>query len=109
MRVKSHHPLQELLAQLLFSIETVPPKEQRRMVNRACREAVKWHKVQIKDMQRWINDMERDIQAANGICPECHGRIGNYIKTYDLGGHLKDCALANMLTDSFELGKEKPE
>ena len=52
MRVKPHHPLQELLAQLLFGIETVPPKEQRKMVNKACKEAVKWHKEQIKKLKQ---------------------------------------------------------
>lgn len=46
LRVKPHHPLQELLAQLLFSIETVPAVEQQRMVNRTCREAVKWYDAQ---------------------------------------------------------------
>ena len=51
LSVKPHHPLQELLAQLLFGIETVPMKEQRRMVNRACKEAVKWHEAQMKKMQ----------------------------------------------------------
>lgn len=47
MNVKPHHPLQELLAQLLFSIETVPQTEQRRMVNFACKEAAKWHEDQL--------------------------------------------------------------
>lgn len=47
IRVKSHHPLQELLAKLLFGIEMVPIKEQKRMVSRACREAVKWHETQV--------------------------------------------------------------
>lgn len=46
MHVKPNHPLQELLAQLLSGIEVVPVDEQRRMVNRACREAVKWHEKQ---------------------------------------------------------------
>lgn len=91
MNVKSNHPLKELLAKLLFSIETVSSEEQRRMVNRACQEAVKWHEAQVKTMQWWIKDMDEDIQMTNCVCPECHGghrRIG----------HLKYCALANMLT-----------
>jgi len=69
MRVKPHHPLQELLAKLLFSIETVPPKEQKRMVNRACREAVEWHKA-----------------VTDGKCPEC----GCWVSPV---GHAEDCDL----------------
>ena len=46
--VKPHHPLQELLAQLLFGIGGVPSMEQKRMVSRACREAVKWHEAEVK-------------------------------------------------------------
>ena len=41
--VKPNHPLAELLAQYLFGIEIVPLKEQQKMVQRAIREAVKWH------------------------------------------------------------------
>jgi len=48
MDVQPHHPLQELLAQLLFSIETVPQAEQKRMVNFACKEAVKWHQNEVR-------------------------------------------------------------
>jgi len=36
------HPVAEELAQLLFGIETVPQKEQRRMVHRACKELAKF-------------------------------------------------------------------
>lgn len=50
MNVKPNHPLKELLAKLLFGIEVVPAKEQRKMVNRACREAVKWHEDQVRMM-----------------------------------------------------------
>jgi len=46
LQIKPHHPLQELLAKLLFGIETVPVAEQKRMVNRACRAAVKWYDAQ---------------------------------------------------------------
>jgi len=42
MEVKGNHPLGELLAKKLFSIETVPPKEQKRMVRRAIKAAVGW-------------------------------------------------------------------
>lgn len=52
IKVKPHHPLQELLAQLLHGIETVNAKEQRRMVSRACREAVKWHDEQVSGCWR---------------------------------------------------------
>jgi hypothetical protein len=41
--VKGNHPLAEVIAKCLFGIETVPKEYMRRMVNRACREAVKWH------------------------------------------------------------------
>jgi len=50
--VEPHHPLAELLGQLLHGIEIVPPKEQGRMVSRACREAVKWHKKEIEKIKQ---------------------------------------------------------
>lgn len=46
MEVKGNHPLAEVIAKCLLGIESVPAKEQRRMVNRACKEAVKWYKDQ---------------------------------------------------------------
>lgn len=97
MHVKPHHPLQELLAKLLFGIEGVSVVEQRRMVNRACREAVKWHEAQTKIMRQWIKDMEIDIRGENGVCPECNTRLGDYTTPYHLGTHKKDCDLAIML------------
>ncbi len=97
MHVKSHHPLMELLAKLLFSIETVPAKEQRRMANRACREAVKWHESQVEQMQLWIKDMEKAIRMEDGVCPECDVRLGDYVEPYHSGVHKEDCDLAIML------------
>ena len=97
MHVKSHHPLQELLAQLFFSIETVPAKEQRRMVSAACKEAVKWHRNQVNRMQWWIKDMEGDIRKIDGVCPECDRRLGDYINPYHPGVHKKDCDLGSMI------------
>ncbi|MHA1470042.1 MAG: hypothetical protein ACTSSP_05710 [Candidatus Asgardarchaeia archaeon] len=46
--VEPNHPIVEMLACKLFSIETVPQKEQTRMVRRAIREAVKWAKENAK-------------------------------------------------------------
>jgi len=43
LTVKGNHPLAEVIACALFSIETVPVAEQKRMVNRAAKAAVKWH------------------------------------------------------------------
>lgn len=43
MNVKGNHPLGEILATKLFSIETVPPIEQKRMVSRAIKSAIAWY------------------------------------------------------------------
>jgi len=51
MNVKPHHPLTELLGQLLFGIETIPPKYIKRAVNRAIKEAVLWHESEIKKLR----------------------------------------------------------
>ncbi len=49
MRVKTH-PLMEILAKKLFSIERVPEKEQLKMKNRAIKAAVKWHEEDKKEV-----------------------------------------------------------
>ena len=88
--VHPHHPLQELIAKLLFGIETVSPKEQRRMVGHVCRQATIWHEEQINQMKSWIKDMERDIRFESGVCPECNRRIG-------FDKHKNDCGLSLIL------------
>jgi hypothetical protein len=82
MKVKPHHPLTELLAQLLHGIETVSVQEKRRMVNRACREAVKWHREQVDQLESWICGLEKCWLGQEGVCPECNDLI-----------HNKDCKL----------------
>ena len=49
MKVKGNHPLAELLAKKLSGIETVKPKEQSKMVNRAIKAAVAWYEKRIND------------------------------------------------------------
>lgn len=51
MTVKGNHPLAEIIAQCLFSIETVPKEGQRRMVNRAAKKAVAYHKAEIARLE----------------------------------------------------------
>jgi len=48
MTVKGNHPLAEILAKKLFSLESVPIKEQHRMLNRAIKAGVEYHKAEIK-------------------------------------------------------------
>ncbi len=56
MNVPPNHPLAELLATLLLGIEVVPQKEQRKMVTRAIKEAVKWHEKAMADtLQAVVN------------------------------------------------------
>lgn len=84
MNVPPHHPLQELLAKLLFSIETVPPKEQKRMVSRACNKAAEWHKKQIKTAEtiieiarEWASQAYFESIAIDSygkkFCEDCRG------------------------------------
>lgn len=65
--VQPHHPLAELLAKCLFGIEIIPPKYIKREVNRAIREAVKWHEKdveQMKDILKEILECPRIIDEA---------------------------------------------
>ena len=48
MNVKGNHPLSEIIARCMSGVETVPNDCMRRMVNRACREAVKYHKAALQ-------------------------------------------------------------
>ncbi len=66
--VPPNHPLMELLAQLLFSIETVPAKEQRRMANRACREAVRWYEAELANRLQTERTRCADFVRTRGIC-----------------------------------------
>jgi hypothetical protein len=56
LSVKPHHPLAEILARKLFSIETVPAKEQRRMVQRAIKAAVEYV-LPIEEKARKYNEL----------------------------------------------------
>ena len=103
MKVKPHHPLMELLAKLLFGIETVNAPERRRMANRACREATKWHKEQVDRFEWWVYDMEKHLMATNGMCPEC----GHWIVS---AGHANDCdvfLLVNARKEKLRKNREK--
>ena len=48
MKVKGNHPLAEIIAKKLFSIENVPKEEQRKMVQRAIKAAIKYHEEEMK-------------------------------------------------------------
>ena len=48
MNVKGNHPLSEIIARCMSGGETVPNDCMRSMVNRACREAVKYHKAALQ-------------------------------------------------------------
>ena len=68
MEVKGNHPLVEILAKNLFSIETVPPREQRKMVNRAIKAAVAWAKNN-KAVER---EQAKCICSEKGVPVKCH-------------------------------------
>lgn len=71
MHVEPNHPLQELLGKLLFGIETVPTKEQRKMVNRVCREATKWHDAKMGEMRSLLNRVATDSYLFDSDDPGC--------------------------------------
>lgn len=100
MKVKPNHPLAELLAQLLHGIEVVNAPERRRMANRACREATKWHKEQVDRFEWWVYEMEKNLFCC---CPECgrwaHGGLG----------HKEDCDLFLLVSRIRQKMKETRE
>lgn len=53
--------------------------------------------------------MEKDIQAENGVCPECNRRLGNYSEPYHPGVHKEDCELGIMLVSFREELRRKNE
>ena len=48
MKAKGNHPLAEIIAKCLSGINSVPPEYRDRMINRAVKQAVKWHEEQMK-------------------------------------------------------------
>lgn len=66
--VKGNHPLAEIIAKKLFSIESVPAAEQRKMVNRACKAAVEYNqqleqqlKVMLKYAEMYKNRLHGNL------------------------------------------------
>ena len=53
--VKPHHPLMEIVASRLLGIEGVPLAEQKRMVNRAARDAVQWHEAEVERLRKALH------------------------------------------------------
>ena len=103
MRVKPNHPLEELIAKLLHAVETIPREQMKSSHMRACREASKWHKEQVCRFEWWVYDMEKHLQATNGMCPEC----GRYLTTF---GHAEDCDvlfLVNSRKEKLRKNREK--
>lgn len=102
MRVKQNHPLAELIAKLLHGVETIPRKLMKSSHMCACREATKWHKEQMSRFEWWVYDMEKHLQATNGMCPEC----GNWIAS---AGHEKDCDVFLLVNARKERLRKKRE
>ena len=74
MKVKSNHPLAEILAKKLFSIETVPAKDQAKMVRRAIKAAVEFYEKKNKKMQTGAECEEcKEGRQWNGVnfCMKC--------------------------------------
>jgi len=59
MKVKSHHPLAEIIARCLFGIEDprYDLEIKQRMINRACKRAVEWHN---KELSRSISAQRKE-------------------------------------------------
>lgn len=97
VKVPSHHPLQELLAKMLHGISCVPIDEQRRMVNRACKEAAKWHINEVDRMKWWVKEMVSYLVANNGLCPECDRFLGDFKDPCHPYVHREDCDLGKIV------------
>ena len=83
MQVKGNHPLAEIIACKLSGIGTVPKEYVSKMISTACREAVKYHEMEICKLQaeRELFEKLPDnlMLARNSNAPEFdRWRIHNY-------------------------------
>lgn len=62
MEVKGNHPLAEIIAKKLFSIESVPKEEQKKMVRRAIKEAVKYHIEKLDELRTHNLDLICELE-----------------------------------------------
>ena len=65
MTVKGNHPLAEIIARKLFSIETVPTTEQKKMVSRAVKSAVEYHEAEINKLKEQNKEMLEALKETN--------------------------------------------
>ena len=66
--VKPHHPLMEIVASRLLGIEGVPLAEQKRMVNRAARDAVQWHEAEVERLEAELARLQDALPTtADGV------------------------------------------
>lgn len=94
MKVKGNHPLAEVLAKSLFSIETVPPKEAARMVRRAIKEAVAYHTQEVERYRQYIIDDNNGIKKSKiRMCMCCFA----YADTWDQIVHKDHCEVWSVL------------
>jgi len=61
------HPLAEIIAKKLFSIESVPPEEARRMVGRAIKAAITYHHHEINKIYMECGDKLRSKEIEHEI------------------------------------------
>jgi hypothetical protein len=105
MTVNGTHPLAEIILRKTFGIESCPPKEQKRMIERACKAAVKYHDSVMKNKYiysppAWIvcekcGGTGKQRNPIIGTCSRCHGtgRIPIYYtpeQWQEAGGVLSD-------------------
>jgi tartrate dehydratase alpha subunit/fumarate hydratase class I-like protein len=50
MIVQGNHPIAEIIAKCMSGVEIVPKEYMKRMVNKACREAVKYHESALRSI-----------------------------------------------------------
>lgn len=66
------HPLADIIAKRLFGIETVPVKEQRKMVNRAVKSACEYHDSKITDKEGLVEMIRLSYLAAVNDAEDGH-------------------------------------
>ena len=69
------HPLAEIIAKKLFSIESVPPEEARRMVGMAIKAAITYHQHEINKLYMETGDKLRAKEIEHEIDMDIFNKI----------------------------------